>query len=111
MLGLLLIVLVAVAVVGQLEASHRTARADATIDAVIRQQSATFVSAAYVISYSFVIDGTTVHRSTMRKASQWAYDDRTGIVCYDPNDPNNQILLHPGESCAQAAGANEPAQT
>lgn len=99
MLGLLLVVLLALGVVGALEASHRTARADATIEAVVRQQTATFVSSAYLIDYSFVANGATLHRSTMRKSSQWSYDDRAGIVCYDPNDPNNQILLHPEQSC------------
>jgi hypothetical protein len=99
MVGAVLVVFAAVGVNGQVERSHRTGRAEATVEALVRQQSATFVSGAYVIEYSFEVDGTVVHRSTMLKTSQWSSEDRTGIVCYDPNDLTNQILLPPDESC------------
>jgi hypothetical protein len=87
------------AIVGQVEKSHRTAQVTAKIDALIRQQRATFVSDAYVIYYSFQANGVTISRSTVVGASQWSNDDRTGIVCYDPTDTNNQILLRPDQKC------------
>ena len=99
MVGAVVVVFAAIGVNGQIERSHRTVRAEATIEALIRQQPATFVAATYLIYYSFEADGAPIHRSTMLKASQWFLDDRTGIVCYDPNDLNNEILLRPDESC------------
>lgn len=99
MVGAVIVVFAAIGVNGQIERSHRTVRAEATIEALIRQQPATFVAAAYLIYYSFEVDGIVMHRSTMLKASQWYSDDHTGIVCYDPNDLGNEILLRPYETC------------
>lgn len=94
----LLVVLVALAFVGQDARQRRTAMATPEITSIeVRPKVFRGNPADSVIRYRFVAGGQVLERIATRTWSQSVI--QTAKVCYEPADPSNQDLVTRDTSC------------